>query len=415
MKGCATPMRVLVATQGRDRIGGVEAYVESVLPALAARHEVAFFSASREISARGPIVLPAGVKSFSPDEGSKDRLHAVKAWRPDLVFAHGLEDPVLERDLLNLAPAVVVEHTYHGTCISSSKTMALPTVRTCTRALGPECLALYFPRGCGGRNPLTMLRLYRTQLERLQTLRNVSAVVTLSKHMADEMIRNGVSAERVHVVPPFVDPSGRPADRPIERSPERPIRLLYLGRLERLKGVDRLVDALPIAGKKLGCSIHLAIAGDGAERDALRQRATAVCAADRRLRIEFLGWQDGKGRAEQLAQADALVVPSLWPEPFGLVGLEAASAGVPAVAFATGGIPEWLEDDENGCLVSAGSTSSSELAAAIVRCVKDPDTLARLREGARRSAAQWTRERHVERLERVFARAAAQLAIRHAS
>ncbi len=408
-------MRILVATQARERIGGVEAYLESVLPALAARHEVAFFSASTGISERGPIALPPGVKSLSPAEGSNDRIQAVRVWRPDLVFAHGLEDPILERDVLNLAPSVVVEHTYHGTCISSSKTMSLPTVRACTRALGPECLALYFPRGCGGRNPLTMLRLYRRQMERLQTLRNVAAVVTLSKHMADEMIRNGVSAERVHVVAPFADPPLALPDRPIDRSPDRPIRLLYLGRLEPLKGVDRLVHALPIVAKELGRSIQLSIAGDGAEREALQRRAALVSAADTRVRIELLGWQDQHGRAQQLAQADALVVPSLWPEPFGLVGIEAASAGVPAVAFATGGIPEWLRDDENGCLVLAGSSSPSDLAAALIRCVKDPETLARLREGARRSAAQWTRERHIDGLERVFVRAAAQLAIRHAS
>ena len=409
-------MRILVATQARERIGGVEAYLESVLPALAARNEVAFFSASTGISERGPIALPPGVKSYPPGEGSNDRIQAVKAWRPDLVFAHGLEDPILERDVLNLAPSVVVEHTYHGTCISSSKTMSVPTVRACTRALGPECLALYFPRGCGGRNPLTMLRLYRRQVERLQTLRSVAAVVTLSKHMADEMIRNGVRAARVHVVAPFVDPPlTQSSHRAIDRSPDRPVRLLYLGRLEPLKGVDRLVDALPIVAKELGRSTHLSIAGDGAEREALQQRAASVSAADTRVRIELLGWQDQHGRAQQLAQADALVVPSLWPEPFGLVGIEAASAGVPAVAFATGGIPEWLRDDENGCLVLAGSSSPSDLAAALIRCVKDPDTLARLREGARRSAAQWTRERHIEGLERVFVRAAAQPAIRHAS
>ena len=416
-------MRVLVATQTRDRIGGVEAYLEAVLPALAARHEVAFFSASDEISGRGAIVLPSGVKRLTLEQQSDDRLRLLKAWRPDLVFAHGLEDPVLERDLLGLAPAVVVEHTYHGTCISSSKTMTLPAVSACTRALGPECLALYLPRGCGGRNPLTMVRLYRTQMERRDTIRHVAAVVTLSKHMADEMVRNGVGADRVHVVPPFVPivapsvdrPIDRPTDQPIDRPTDEPIRLLYLGRLEPLKGVDRLIDAMPIAATELGRAIDLVVAGDGAQRDALERRAAAVCATASRVRIEFPGWQDESGRAQRLAEADALVVPSLWPEPFGLVGLEAASAGVPAVAFATGGIPEWLQDDENGCLARPESASPFDLAVAIVRCVKDAGTLERLREGSRRSAARWTRQRHVEALERVFAGVAAPVAIGHAS
>jgi glycosyltransferase involved in cell wall biosynthesis len=408
-------MRVLVATQSRDRVGGVEAYLEALLPALASRYTVAFLSATTDVTARGPITLPDDVAEIALDRQSNDRLRHARAWQPDVVFAHGLEDPVLERAVVKLAPAVMVEHTYHGTCISSSKTMTRPVVRACTRALGPACLALYLPRGCGGRNPLTMVRLYRTQTARLRTLRSVSGVVTLSAHMAGEVIRNGVRADRVHVVPPFVVDGGASSVQATERPSPTDIRLLYLGRLEPLKGVDRLIEAAPRVARALDRRIRLTIAGDGTARAALERQAASACAGEPRVRIEFPGWQDEQGRARQLALADALVVPSLWPEPFGLVGLEAALAGVPAVAFATGGIPEWLKDGENGCLASSDSARPSDLAAAIVRCVKDGATLQRLRDGARRSAAQWTKERHVARLDQVFAKAAVPLAIGHAS
>ena len=408
-------LRVLVATQARDRVGGVEAYLEAVLPALAARYEVAFFSASDEITARGAIALPTGVERIALDHGASDRLRLLRAWRPDLMFAHGLEDPVLERDVVTLAPAVIVQHTYHGTCISSSKTKTLPTVRACTRALGAACLAIYLPRGCGGRNPLTMVRLYRTQMARLETLERVSAVVTLSEHMAGEMIRNGVDAERVHVVPPFVSGAATPFESASDRTPGAPVRLVYLGRLERLKGVDRLLAAMPIVARAIERPVWLTVAGDGSQRAELERVAAALCAGDARLRIEFAGWQSEGERAEQLARADALVVPSIWPEPFGLVGLEAANAGVPAVAFATGGIPEWLEDGVSGCLARSESRKPSDLAAAIVACVKDADTLQRLRAGARRSAARWTIARHLDGLDRVFARVAGAVSIGHAS
>jgi glycosyltransferase involved in cell wall biosynthesis len=233
--------------------------------------------------------------------------------------------------------------------------------------------------------------------------------------MADEMIRNGVSADRLHVVPPFVPIVAPSADRPVDRSPDRAIRLLYLGRLEPLKGVDRLLTAVPIVAKALERPVSLVVAGDGTRRPELERMAAGICAGDSRVRIEFAGWQNESGRAQQFAHADALVVPSLWPEPFGLVGIEAASAGVPAVAFATGGIPEWLEEGANGCLARSESAEPSDLAAAIVRCVKDAGTLERLRDGARRAASRWTRERHVEGLERVFGRVAVLVATRHAS
>ena len=96
------------------------------------------------------------------------------------------------------------------------------------------------------------------------------------------------------------------------------------------------------------------------------------------------------------------MVPSVWPEPFGLVGLEAAAAGVPAVAYTSGGIPEWLQDGENGCLARAQDTSPALLADAIVRCVADPAELRRLSEGARRSASAWTLGLHVTRLDALF-------------
>src|SRR5690606_1569458 len=146
--------------------------------------------------------------------------------------------------------------------------------------------AIYLPRGCGGRNPLTMVRLYRTQMARLETLESVSAVVTLSEHMAGEMIRNGVDAERVHVVPPFVSGAATPFESASDRTPGAPIRLVYLGRLERLKGADRLLAAMPIVASAIERPVWLTVAGDGSQRAELERVAAALCAKDARLRIE---------------------------------------------------------------------------------------------------------------------------------
>ena len=105
--------------------------------------------------------------------------------------------------------------------------------------------------------------------------------------------------------------------------------------------------------------------------------------------IEFAGWQDETGRARLLADADALVVPSIWPEPFGLVGLEAAAAGVPAIAFRVGGIPEWLHDGENGCLASSSQTIAPRHLPTRSSAAFEPAArLRQLRDGARRSASQ---------------------------
>jgi glycosyltransferase involved in cell wall biosynthesis len=391
-------VRIAIVTEWHERVGGIEAYLESVIPALAARHELGFWCASLASAGRGPIRLPPHVPLLARSSDARDAAGELMAFSPDVIFAHGLADPIVEARLLSLAPAVAVEHTYHGTCISGSKTMAWPTLQPCARRFGPACLALYLPRRCGGSSPLTMARLYRTQSRRLDTLARCRTVVAFSTHMKEELDRHGL--ERVVVIPPFVIDA---VILPHEPSSAQTVRLLYLGRLETLKGPARLIDALPLVAARLGRRVELTIAGDGSDRATLEARARAI--GDPRVAVAFVGWQDADGRARLLSRADALVMPSLLPEPFGLVGLEAAAAGVPSVAFDSGGVRDWLKDGETGCLAQAAGGRADLLADAIVRCTGDPAVRQRLATAARAAAAGWSMDRHVTALEPVLAAA----------
>ena len=102
------------------------------------------------------------------------------------------------------------------------------------------------------------------------------------------------------------------------------------------KGLRHLVAALPAASADLGRRLTLIVAGDGPDR-------AAVEADARRLGVpaEFLGWVGLERRTLEMRAADVLAVPSVWPEPFGLVGVEAGCVGLPAVGYATGGITDW--------------------------------------------------------------------------
>ena len=391
-------MRIAVVTEWHERVGGIEAYLEAVIPALGARHELGFWSANLVQTGRGPIALPPGVAMLASTAEPRDLLGELTSFSPDVVFAHGLADPVIEARLLAVAPAVAVEHTYHGTCISGSKTMAWPTLQPCDRRFGPACLALYLPRRCGGRSPVTMARLYRTQSRRLDTLARCRSIVAFSTHMKQELVRHGL--EHVVVIPPFVTPG---VILPREPSSGEVVRLLYLGRLETLKGPGRLVDAVPMVAATLNRRVELTIAGDGSDRAILEAQAGAI--RDPRVAVKFAGWQDADGRARLLSRADALVLPSLLPEPFGLVGLEAAAAGVPTVAFDSGGVRDWLNDGVTGCLAPADGGRADLLADAIVRCTGDPAVWQRLAAWAQAEAVGWSIERHVSALEPVLATA----------
>ena len=95
-------------------------------------------------------------------------------------------------------------------------------------------------------------------------------------------------------------------------------------------------------------------------------------------------------------------VPSVWPEPFGLVGLEAASAGLPAIAFDVGGISQWLKDGVNGFLVPGNPPTARSLALGLVEAFADLERIERMGVAAREMAFEMSVEKHLDRLEEVF-------------
>ena len=107
-----------------------------------------------------------------------------------------------------------------------------------------------------------------------------------------------------------------------------------------------------------------------------------------------------------MARAALLVVPSVWPEPFGIVGIEGGVQGLPAVAFATGGIVDWLADGESGIAAPGARPRVGEFAAALVRALEDEERYRTLCAGAFRVAARFTAREHVSRLVDALERAA---------
>src|SRR5258708_33305291 len=121
-------------------------------------------------------------------------------------------------------------------------------------------------------------------------------------------------------------------------------RILFVGRMSRLKGVGILIDSMPAVASALSSRINLTFIGDGPGRAAWEENARRVEARDLRISIQMAGWKKPEEVRAALTEADLLVVPSVWPETFGLVGPEAGRLGVPAAAFDVGGISEWLVD-----------------------------------------------------------------------
>jgi glycosyltransferase involved in cell wall biosynthesis len=143
--------------------------------------------------------------------------------------------------------------------------------------------------------------------------------------MRERLVAAGVPARAVYVVPPFV------SGLDVEARPSGPPCVLFVGRLVEAKGVTDAVQAW----RRSGVELPLVLAGTGP------LRATLSEAAAEGPSLELPGWLDRAALSRVYARAEALLLPSRWQEPFGIVGLEALAFGVPVVAWESGGVAEW--------------------------------------------------------------------------
>ncbi len=348
--------------------GGTESYLNRIIPELARLgHMVSLWHEGTVTAGAAAIEAP---EVFLVDSGSPARL---RDWRPDVIFNQGLMGMEWESSLAGIAPVVHYAHNYYGTCISGEKTCKVPSPHPCERRFGAPCLAYYLPLRCGGMNPLTMWHDYQLQSQRLRNLRNAYAIVTGSTYIQEEYRKHGFS--NVSRAPLFVDPPA-PEPQAIRH------RLLFCGRMMRLKGGDVLIDAIPEVERLLGREVEVLFAGEGPERAAWEARGGHV---------RFTGWISQRALRE--LNAGLLVMPSLWPEPFGLAGLE---MGLPVAAFPVGGIPDWLRDGVNGH--HAKAMTASGLARAIADCIGEESHFQHLQQGAASVAAEFNVTRHLAAL-----------------
>jgi glycosyltransferase involved in cell wall biosynthesis len=426
-------MRIAIINWTNRKFGGVETYLNAIFPELArVGHELSFWYEVDEPKSREEITLPPGAPSWCVAEIGADRaLAALREWRPDLIYTHKLATPELEAETLKIAPGVFFIHDYHGTCISGLKTFKLPIIKPCKRRFGWQCLLHYYPHRCGGLNPLTMVRLYKLQSKRQSVLKKYDALVTHSDYMLAEFLKHGLQASHGYNFPYHLDVHHTTLD-PVNESQIQELtnlikesssvleeqqvrrkdeqlpqwRLLYSGRMELLKGGQVLLEALPRVLSILRIPLQVIFAGDGPQRQIWESKAIEIQRQNPELQIEFVGWVNQEKMDSLRKSSDLQVVPSLWPEPFGLVGPEAGLFGVPTAAFAVGGIQDWLKEGVNGYLAPGNPPTADGLAEAIVKCLRDPTVYARLRLGAIELAHHFSLKNHLEALQTVFEKVA---------
>ncbi len=403
------PMRILVVTRCWDLIGGSERYARAVVPELRARgHElVVLCGQGGEESEVGLERLP---ELFDPRvDGAKDRRIAerIRALSPERILLLSRVRAAPLGALLAAAPLVrfVQDHTLF--CPGLNKLHEDGSL--CTRALGAECLRRYFlADGCSGlkvdgapslRFPLHSLR---DCLRELELTRRARRVLVASRYMAGELYAAGLPHQLVEVLPYFTRSNSPRLAR--EALPEttrafvehdsRP--LLFTP--TRLATPDKGVEYLLTAMEGLRDRARLVVAGEGPARPWLERKARDEGLLES---VHFSGWLP-PGVIESLyAAASVVVCPSVWNEPFGLVGIEAMAHSLPVVAFDVGGIGEWLVHGETGLVCERRNAAA--LRNAIEEVLEDPESAYGMgASGRERLERGFSVDSHVAALEEAF-------------
>lgn len=176
-----------------------------------------------------------------------------------------------------------------------------------------------------------------------EEIKDADATIVLSKYMMRNLDMNRWNIDTVYRIYPIHQVT---EDDKLVVNKKYNRNYLYVGQLIRGKGVDILIEAC----RHLKYDYKLKIVGTGNDYDYLDKMIKMYGLMKN---IELVGWVEDV--ESYYSQADLVIVPSRWQEPFGLIGIEAFSRKVPVVGFDVGGISEWLHHKKNGYLVKKRS------------------------------------------------------------
>lgn len=339
-------MRILFVNQHGGYFGGVEQHIAHIAPALTRRGHTcdlacgpsAGATAEAEFQSLFSQVIERPELAASAERHTDWLTTLCRTRTYDAVYMHKL--PWLPEHPGGRTRMVRMVHDHDLTCPRRHKYFA-HNGQICEHAAGWRC---YLDGAFLARDRDAQLGVrfapIAPKLEELARHRDLDALLVGSRWMAEQLSVNGVPAARVEIVPPAV-PEPHDVAMMVPLAPT----LLYAGQLVRGKGVDLLLAALAqVRGPWL-----LQVVGTGAQEAELRALTATMGLTDR---VTFAGWRSPDEIVRAYRQARLVVVPSRWPEPFGMVGLEAMHHGRGVVAFATGGIPDWLDHGHTGLLVA---------------------------------------------------------------
>lgn len=380
------PIHVLWVNEAAGFVGGCEQYIYNTANFL------------RERNVRSTLLYDANHPGFSTEfHQAFDQAYPmveiesqIRTINPDVVYIHRLGDQSTVVQIQNAQiPTLRFFHDYQLFCPREHRYTTIGH-KTCKKNMGMRC---YFPcMGVINKSDNALgLRLNRVGKLRsgINANKDLDAYVVGSEYMAELVANHGLDSSRIHPIPLYAL-----APDEVSPAPREPDLIFFAGQLIRSKGLDTLLHAV----SQLEKPARLMIAGRGHQEEMFRELADSLHLKDR---VTFLGQIDHSDLPKCYSKAACVVVPSRYPETFGLIGPEAMRYGAPIVATQVGAIEEWLEDGVTG--FSVPPNDPRLMADAIDRMLSDPQQQEAMGKVAReRYEEKFMPERHCKELVKLF-------------
>jgi glycosyltransferase involved in cell wall biosynthesis len=337
-----TSMKILFLNTTGGYYGGVEQNIALAAKALAERGHTCLFASWKKsaINQEHFDSLFDSVWDLNSDSLSS----VLEQTKPDVLYVHKFDDIASVLEVAKGKRIVRMVHDHDLYCPRKHKYYFF-SHEICTKKAGIGCYLdlAFLERGPKG----IQLASIQAKLKDLQQNRKLNTLIAGSKYMKNELLRNGFTENQLALLPPCVDAFPKPLSPPSKEAT-----ILFVGQLIRGKGVDTLIKAFSLLKAKYSEPVTLQILGAGNDLENLKALAQEEGLGDT---VQFLGWFPHESLVDFYDNATLVAVPSRWPEPFGMVGVEAMLRQRPVVASNVGGIPDWLEDGKTGFLVPANN------------------------------------------------------------
>jgi glycosyltransferase involved in cell wall biosynthesis len=370
--------------------GGAERYWETVVPGLVARGIDVHLFARRVSAGSVRFAAPARQIAWSDEDGTPSDdagrmvAEALRDFRPDTIVTASVFDTAVLDAVRAAGPRWLARVHDHRVFCPTGDRVYPQFSAPCTNAMGTSCRTATLLRGCVHGPRTSSIDAIRARDAVRERIVSADGVLVSSRHMVTISTTNGVAANRITITPPPLPDDAFSSD---DRSIPAARSIVFAGRLTPRKGLRSLVRALSRLSKTT--RPQLIVAGEGE----IEERAARADATRLGVAVDWRGRQTAAQLRRAYDEAAVVAVPSLWPEPFGLVGIEAQARGRPAVAYDVGGIGDWIGDAG----ITAPRGDEAALAAAIDR-IFDHATWTSLAARARERAESYRLDTHLDRL-----------------